>query len=380
MSEYQYYEFRTIDRPLSETEIDALGAISTRAEITSTSFTNHYEWGDLKADPLKLLEKYFDAFVYVANWGTRRFRLRLPKAWIEYEKAKRMLPGGAVWAHQTRKHVIVGFDVSELELDDFDDGTGWMGSLVSLRSDLLRGDFRCLYLGWLLCAQIGELGDGEREPPVPANLRQLTAPLRSLIDFLCIDEDLVEAAAAASARLNARLGDQEFEAWIRNLPENEKTNLLVTVTLEPGERWKNELLARFYREKQQLASPVSASQPRTVGDLLSAAKIIAQERAKKLAVERTIELARRKAEEEATRARYLDLLAKREEATWDQVNQLIQKKQPKAYDQAVRLLVDLRDLAVRQDLEATFKARTGRLCETHRAKTSFLKRLTEATL
>jgi hypothetical protein len=380
MSEYQYYEFRTIDRPLSETEIDALGAISTRAEITSTSFTNHYEWGDLKADPLKLLEKYFDAFVYVANWGTRRFRLRLPKAWIEYEKAKRMLPGGAVWAHQTRKHVIVGFDVSELELDDFDDGTGWMGSLVSLRSDLLRGDFRCLYLGWLLCAQIGELGDGEREPPVPANLRQLTAPLRSLIDFLCIDEDLVEAAAAASARLNARLGDQEFEAWIRNLPENEKTNLLVTVTLEPGERWKNELLARFYREKQQLASPVSASQPRTVGDLLSAAKIIAQERATKLAVERTIELARRKAEEEATRARYLDLLAKRQEATWDQVNQLIQKKQPKAYDQAIRLLVDLRDLAVRQDLEATFKARTGRLCETHRAKTSFLKRLTEATL
>jgi hypothetical protein len=290
------------------------------------------------------------------------------------------LPGDAVWAHQTRKHVIVGFDVSELELDDFDDGTGWMGSLVSLRSDLLRGDFRCLYLGWLLCAQIGELGDGEREPPVPANLRQLTAPLRSLIDFLCIDEDLVETAAAASARLNARLGDQEFEAWIRNLPENEKTNLLVTVTLEPGERWKNELLARFYREKQQLASPVSASQPRTVGDLLSAAKIIAQERAKKLAVERTIELARRKAEEEATRARYLDLLAKRQEATWDQVNQLIQKKQPKAYDQAIRLLVDLRDLAVRQDLEATFKARTGRLRETHRAKTSFLKRLTEATL
>jgi hypothetical protein len=67
VSEYQYYEFRTIDRPLSETEVDALGAISTRAEITSTSFTNNYEWGDLKADPLKLLAKYFDAFVYVAK-------------------------------------------------------------------------------------------------------------------------------------------------------------------------------------------------------------------------------------------------------------------------------------------------------------------------
>jgi hypothetical protein len=69
VSEYQYYEFRTVDRPLTGAEIDVLGSISTRAEITETSFTNHYEWGDLKADPLKLLEKYFDAFVYVSNWG-----------------------------------------------------------------------------------------------------------------------------------------------------------------------------------------------------------------------------------------------------------------------------------------------------------------------
>jgi hypothetical protein len=380
MSEYQYYEFRTIDRPLTEMEIDALGSISTRADITSTSFTNDYEWGDLKADPLRLLEKYFDAFVYVANWGTRRFWLRLPKAWVEYEKAKRMLPGDAVWAQQTGKYVIVGFDVSELELDDFDDGTGWMGSLVSLRSDLLRGDFRCLYLGWLLCAQIGELGDGQREPAVPAGLRQLTAPLRSLIDFLCIDEDLVGAAAATSARLNAGPGHQELDTWIRSLPESEKTNLLVTAASESGEHWKDELFARFYRENQRLAPPGTASQPRTVGDLLSAAEAIAKERARKLAAERAIELARQKEEEEVIRARYLDLLGKREDATWDQVTELIQKKQPKAYDQAIRLLIDLHDLAIRQGAEAVFRARIQSLREKHFAKTGFLRRLESADL
>jgi hypothetical protein len=53
--------------------------------------------------------------------------------------------------------VIVSFE-SEVESDDdWDDGTGWMGSLVSLRSDLLRNDLRCLYLGWLMCAQDDEL-------------------------------------------------------------------------------------------------------------------------------------------------------------------------------------------------------------------------------
>ena len=380
VSEYQYYEFRTIDRPLTETEIDALGAISTRAEITSTSFTNHYEWGDLKADPLRLLEKYFDAFLYVANWGTRRFCLRLPKAWIDYRKVASMLPSDTVWMRQTGKHVIIGFEVSELEVDDLDDGTGWMGSLVSLRSDLLRGDLRCLYLGWLLCTQIGELDQEELEPPVPAGLRQLTAPLRSLIDFLCINQDLVEAAAATSASLTSRPDHQELDAWIRNLPESEKTNLLVGAASESGEHWKNELLARFYRENQRLAPPRTAGQPRTVGNLLSAQETIAKARAQKLEAQRATELARQKAKAESDRAHYLDQLARNEEAFWDQVSVYIQKKQANAYDQAIRFLIDLRDLAIRRGTEPAFRARVQKLREKHITKNGFLGRLKSADL
>src|SRR6266571_1251462 len=99
VSEYQYYDFRAIDRALTKAEMAELRSISTRAVITSTSFTNHYEWGDLKADPLKLLEKYFDAFLYVANWGTREFYLRLPHELGNY-KVLRAIPGEAA---QVRK-------------------------------------------------------------------------------------------------------------------------------------------------------------------------------------------------------------------------------------------------------------------------------------
>ena len=49
MSEYQYYEFRTIDRPLTDRQMRELRAISTRAAISRRSFSNHYEDGDLKA-------------------------------------------------------------------------------------------------------------------------------------------------------------------------------------------------------------------------------------------------------------------------------------------------------------------------------------------
>ena len=38
MSEYQYYEFLAIDRPLERSEIAELRSLSTRAEITPTRF------------------------------------------------------------------------------------------------------------------------------------------------------------------------------------------------------------------------------------------------------------------------------------------------------------------------------------------------------
>ena len=40
MSEYQYYEFQAIDRPLTEKEMRELRSYSTRARITPTSFVN----------------------------------------------------------------------------------------------------------------------------------------------------------------------------------------------------------------------------------------------------------------------------------------------------------------------------------------------------
>jgi hypothetical protein len=46
MSEFQYYEFLAIDRPLSAPERKRLRGITSRATITSTRLVNTYEpWG-----------------------------------------------------------------------------------------------------------------------------------------------------------------------------------------------------------------------------------------------------------------------------------------------------------------------------------------------
>jgi hypothetical protein len=94
MSEYQYYEFLAIDRPLAEDETAALRALSTRAEITPVSFTNEYSRGDFKGDPDRLMQRYFDAHVYVANWMTAVFMVRLPIETLTIETAKALrVPG-----------------------------------------------------------------------------------------------------------------------------------------------------------------------------------------------------------------------------------------------------------------------------------------------
>ena len=42
MSEFQYYEFLPVDRPLTAEEMAELRALSTRATIPPVSFTNQY--------------------------------------------------------------------------------------------------------------------------------------------------------------------------------------------------------------------------------------------------------------------------------------------------------------------------------------------------
>jgi len=146
------------------------------------------------------------------------------------------------------------------------DGTGWMASLMPLRSDLLRGDLRCLYLGWLRSAQDGGLDENEMEPPVPVGLQELSGSLDALIEFLEINADLVEVAAQASKPLAAGPSRKELSAWVRGLSEKDKNELLITAVVEQGERWRNDFMRRFRRTDLQQPSDVPfANERRKVG-------------------------------------------------------------------------------------------------------------------
>ena len=201
----------------------------------------------------------------------------------------------------------------------------------------------------------------------------------SLIEFLGIDEDLVEVAAAASEPLKAGPSRKELAAWIQGLPVRDKDDLLVAGLSDPGERWRSDLLHRFQHENA-LASAHRAIERRTARDLQTATRACADERARQLNAKRAAEAVRQKAKDEADRGRYLDHLAKSEDSVWKHVEAHIQKRQPKEYDRAAILLTDLRDLAVRQGRVSGFQAALEKLRKSHAAKDTFLRRLTKAKL
>ena len=194
MCEYQYYEFRAIDRRLTAAEMAKLRSFSTRARITSTSFLNDYQWSDFKGDEDEWIDKYFDAFLYYANWGTHVFKVALPSRLLDRRTADLYCGGESASVREGNGKAILAF-ISEDEEHEWDeeDEDDALAALVPIRAQLARGDLRSLNIGWLLCAQTGELDDDEIEPPVPPGLRDLDESLERLVDFLRVDTDLLEA-------------------------------------------------------------------------------------------------------------------------------------------------------------------------------------------
>jgi hypothetical protein len=194
MSQYQYYEFRAVDRPLTDKEQAELRQLSTRAEISAYHFSNVYRWGHFKGDPDEMVERYFDAHLYVTNWGVRRLMFRLPSRLFEAQRARPYLTGHCLSLREKGDTVVLSFSTEEAWQDSVH-GEGWLTSLLLLRNELLSGDTRALYLGWLACAAHGQLSADDEEPPIPSGLRSLSAALVALTDFLLIPQELLEVAA-----------------------------------------------------------------------------------------------------------------------------------------------------------------------------------------
>src|SRR5262245_29981081 len=149
MSEDQYYEFLAVDRPLTAAEQAEVRQLSTRARISATSFTNEYHWGNFRGDPRQMMRRYYDAHLYLANWGTHQVMLRLPRAVLSPQVAGQYAVGDHVEVITSPQSVILDL-VSEDDSGEWEeDAERSLSAIVGVRPELAAGDLRGLYLAWL---------------------------------------------------------------------------------------------------------------------------------------------------------------------------------------------------------------------------------------
>lgn len=374
MSEYQYYEFQAIDRPLDPEAKAALRAISTRAHITATGFVNSYEWGDLKADPRDMLKRHFDLFLYLANWGSRRFALKLPRRLVDLEALDRFQIDDEVADIKVAgAHLIIDIRREEIEAEDWDDGSGRLAALAPLRADLLAGDLRLFVLLWLIQVENGHVRDETRMPP--PGLGPLSGPLAALADFLAIDDDLLKATTQATAASPAEPSADRVEAFLRTLAEEEKI-LWLRRLHENADPHLGTALRRRCREALTGSGGTSgAGGLPTAGDLRAATKRIAAERRRAAADRAEEERQRREREQAQARAARLTAVTRRGEAAWREVEQQIELRNATGYDRAAALLADLAAIADQQGEGDSFARRLADIRGRHARKGRFIERL-----
>jgi hypothetical protein len=368
MSEYQYYEFQAIDRPLDRTAQDALRSISSRALITATSFTNHYEWGDFKGDPRKFMERWFDLHLYLANWGTRRLMIRVPKGFVNQADIVPFIRE-IDWVEVRTSGDYLIIDIQHQQeggYDDWDDGSGRLAALAPLRTDLLSGDLRLFYLLWLAAVQDELVPDDEIEP-LPG-IGPLTGALESFADFFRIDPDLVEAAAELAAN-DGSMSRNKLRDALAVISERERAELLMRV-VDGDTRVAAEL-----RRKVRKKDPVTSAH-RTAGTLRMRAKEIAEARERAEAERLEAERRRQAAEAEKARRARLKILKQRgATSVWRQIEQEIERRNLAGYDNAMSLLLDVQALAIEEGSREDFDRRLGTIRAQHEKKAKFIERL-----
>ena len=97
---------------------------------------------------------------------------------------------------------------------------------------------------------------------------------------------------------------------------------------------------------------------------------------------RAAALGKARNERKAAKAReqHLDSIAGQTNELWKQVGQLLSAGQGTSYDLAVRLLVDLRDLAAREGTQSDFAERLAPLRKLHGQRAAVSRRMKEKGL
>ncbi|MBN1587884.1 MAG: hypothetical protein JW888_00050 [Pirellulales bacterium] len=334
MSEYQYVAFRAIDRAVSKKDLAYMRRQSTRAEITPWSFENEYDFGDFHGNALEMMRRGYDLHLHYANFGVRTLLVRLPDGFPNAKAAKPYFADGALGFHKDKKGpggtLMISPSLEPDTLDELWDINEMLDRLVPLRSEILAGDLRPLYL-----AHLAVVGDDDHDPdeaveaPVPAGLKKPTDAQCALAEFVGVSKAMLAAAAERSGPLPA-IADKRsrYSQWLSDQPEATKDAWLAELLSDSESSVQAKIRAKFEKAAGVPSWP-AVEAGRTVAQLKTTAEEIHCKKKKA-------------AEAKATRQRTTRLTKMAADPTpyLRTTEKLVAERTTAAYEEACKLLAD----------------------------------------
>lgn len=374
MSEYQYYEFAASDGPISDEGLRYATGCSSRATVSRVRWQNTYNFGDFHGSVDTLL-KYYDAHFYLANWGSVRLGLALPKGALAPEAIRPYLQRGAGWEHtltvkECDNRCIIWWERNDEGDGEWAEGEGIIDQLIGIREELLRGDYRALFLGWLADFDPEECHDSKNSaaamPPIPAGLDQLSPAQQALIEHFPVDGDAL-AVAAGLARTSPP-DRRPIATVLEELSESEMRDLLARVAGGGGPGVMAELNRRTYPPAPSPANPAM-----TIADF--AARIIPVREAQQK--EEAEAAAARRRHEAEQRQQHLAGVMQRADTIWAGFEPLMDQKIASAYDEVAARLQELRDAYAQAGNPSDFQQKLASFRLRYANRPAMLRRIGE---
>ena len=368
MSEYQYYKFERLDGYLDAKARQALRSISSRAEISATSFQVYYTYSDLKAEPFELMLKYFDIGFYYADWGSIYTYIKLPVGTLPDPLLGFSIDG--LHVHENDEWQLLIFSLEEYD-EYFDDehADEFFQHLAGLRSGLMQGDWRLVYFMWLKTFDFND--DIERVPLVQFDFEHLSEEEQAFAALYDIPLALVKALAMvlnAQPSHQAKQAQFQFDTWLNNLTEVEKDTLLRAL-FEQGQLTRHQALALTRKEPANIDEIYQYwLTPEVISPFIEQAQSQLQQ-------EQAAALAKKMAIEKAEKEQALTDVYNRREHYWQQAQEQADRTCASGYDAASRYLHQLCEAYQFKADEAAFEQCFKRFVVVNNSRKALLNRL-----
>ena len=367
MSEYQYIEFRAVDRALTDEELDFARDQSTRAEITRRQFTSEYNYGSFRGDVDGLLRRGFDVYLEFTNYGDRTIKMRLPFG-LPFPKnvCKRYVDGRYLKWKKDRKGAggILTLEPYFETREPYWEFADCLDVIVEARKRLMLGDLRVLYLLWLCVAgDENYLWEEATEPPVPLGLEEFPIVADELFHFFDLDPLFVTAAATGQSAADRSLppgkqtkknlgehqlpelpsGTNRIDQWLKSVSSAEAKKMLERLLTEDEASVKAEILAALPATNTSATDWPTCDLKRSFQELMDTTNVL---REKQAAEDQKKEIAKAKRAAKKAQKQREERMAKMvlDPQKWiRETDDLVDARGLDNYEQAAEILADLHE-------------------------------------